>query len=326
MRPPYAITPKLLRLTAEITELLGRLNGLVITEPKVTLRRRNRIKTIKSSLAIEGNTFTEAQITALLDGKKVLGSKKEITEVQNALKLYANLKSFKPSKINDFLSAHGILMQGLIKTAGHWRGANAGVLAGRKVIHIAPKPLFVPKLMLSLFGWLKNDADTHPLIKSAVAHYEIEFIHPFEDGNGRMGRCWQSVLLTAYHPVFEYLPIESLIEKKQKQYYQILGKCDRLGKSTLFIEFMLQIIQECLSEYAGQISGAVSTASDRLAKARAVFRNKYFSRKDYLLLFKIISTATASRDLQRGVLQKLLQKTGDKNHTQYKFRKIIHPV
>ncbi|MDR1453823.1 MAG: Fic family protein [Candidatus Margulisbacteria bacterium] len=320
MRPPYEITPQILKSTAEITELLGSLSGALIAKPDIKLRRRNRIKTIKSSLAIEGNTFTEEQITALLDGKRVLGSPREITEVQNALKLYADLPRYRPDKIKDFLSAHGVLMRGLVKSAGRWRSVNVGVVSGTKVIHVAPKPLFVPKLMQDLFDWLKIDKATHYLIKGAVVHYEIEFIHPFEDGNGRMGRFWQSALLTAHNSIFEYLPVESLIEQKQQQYYRVLEKCGQQGRSTLFIEFILQTLKESLAEYAGQISGATSAIADRLAKAAEVFQKNNFSRKDYLTLFKTISTATASRDLSQGVQQNLLQKSGDKNNTRYKFQ------
>lgn len=321
MKPPYDITPQILKTVADITELLGKLSGLVIIKPEIKLRKSNRIKTIKSSLAIEGNTFTEEQITAILEGKRVLGPTKEITEVQNAIRLYADFSKFNSYKLKDFMAAHGILMNKLVKTAGQWRNSNVGVLAKTHVVHIAPKPIFVPKLMADLFDWLKKDTATHYLIRAAVAHYEIEFIHPFEDGNGRMGRFWQSVLLTAHNPIFEYLPVESLIEKKQRQYYQVLEKCDHTGRSTSFIEFILKVIKETLSEYAGQISGATITGQDRLDRARQEFTGVYFSRKDYLLLFKTISTATASRDLQKGVEQKILQKTGNGNNTLYKFLK-----
>lgn len=319
MNPPYEITPDILHLTANITELLGQLGFLSIIKPEPKLRKQNRIKTIKSSLAIEGNTFTEEQITAILDGKRVLGSKKEIVEVQNAIQLYANLSSFEPCDLKKFLKAHAILMKDLVPTAGRWRHKNVGVLDGTKVKHIAPNPNLVPKLMNDLFLWLKNDKKTHYLLKGAIVHYEIEFIHPFEDGNGRMGRFWQTVLLAKNNSIFEYLPIESLIEKKQKEYYLVLEKCDKAGNSTLFIEFILAIIKETLEKYIAETKHTIITGDDRLEKAKTIFKTSSFSRKDYMVAFKTISPATASRDLRSAVDKKLLKKTGDKSNTVYRF-------
>jgi Fic family protein len=319
MNPPYEITSEILHLTANITELLGQLSSLSIIKPEPKLRKQNRIKTIKSSLAIEGNTFTEEQITAILDGKKVLGPKKEIIEVKNAIQLYDKLPIFDPYNLKSVLKAHAILMNDLVVTAGMWRNKNVGVLDGTKVKHIAPKPDLVPKLMNDLFLWLKKDTTTHYLLKGAIVHYEIEFIHPFEDGNGRMGRFWQTLLLAKNNPIFEYLPIESLIEKKQKEYYQVLEKCDKAGKSTLFIEFMLSIIKDTLSQYIGETKHTIITEENRLEKAKTIFKTRSFSRKDYMLVFKTISPATASRDLKSAVDKKILRKTGDKNNTIYRF-------
>jgi Fic family protein len=320
MNPPYELTSKILRQTADIAGLLGSLDALNIVKPEPKLRKQNKIKTIKSSLAIEGNSFTEDQITAILEGKRVLGPKKEVLEVKNAIDLYDNITRFDPYDLKSCLKAHQILMKDLIGTAGLWRDKNIGVLDGTNVKHIAPKPSFVPKLMNDLFLWLKNDINAHYLIKGAIVHYELEFIHPFEDGNGRMGRFWQTLLLTKNNPLFEYLPIESLIEKRQKDYYAILEKCDKAGSSTLFIEFMLEIIKDTLDKYIGEIKNATITVNDRLEKARTVFALDHFSRKDYMLLFKTISTATASRDLKYGTDKKLLKKQGDKNNSKYTFK------
>ncbi len=319
MNPPYEITSEILHFTAGITELLGQLNALSIIKPEPRLRKQNRIKTIKSSLAIEGNTFTEEQVTAILEGKRVLGPKKEIIEVQNAIQLYAKLSSFELCDLKSFLKAHAILMKDLVVTAGLWRSKNVGVLDGTKVKHVAPKPELVPKLMNDLFLWLKNDKTTHYLIKGAILHYEIEFIHPFEDGNGRMGRFWQTLLLAKNNSIFEYLPIESLIEKRQKEYYQVLEKCDKAGKSTLFIEFMLLIIKDTLAKYIAETKHTIITVADRLEKSKSIFKAISFSRKDYMVVFKTISPATASRDLKYAVDKKILKKTGDKNNTIYRF-------
>lgn len=230
MNPPYLITTKILNLISEISHLLGRLVSLPMSAPEPRLRRKNRIRTIKATLAIEGNTFTEDQISAILENKKVLGSKKEILEVQNAIKIYENINSFKQDSSKHFLKAHAELLKGLIESAGKYRSKNVGVLKGTKVKHVAPKPLMVPELMNNLFNWVKNEKDIHYLIKSCIAHYEIEFIHPFEDGNGRMGRFWQTVILNDHNPIFKFVPVESMIEKNQQSYYDTLEACDKCRK------------------------------------------------------------------------------------------------
>ena len=319
MNPPFELTSKTLNLTAEISELLGQFRGLASIKPEPKLRRQNKIKTIKSSLAIEGNSFTEEQITAILEGKRVIGPKREIIEVKNANQLYDNLLIYNPYDLKSCLKAHHILMNDLVDSAGSWRNKNVGVLDGTKVKHIAPKQDLVPKLMHDLFYWLKNDKDTHYLIKGAIVHYEMEFIHPFEDGNGRMGRFWQTLLLAKNMPIFEYIHIESLIEKKQKDYYLVLEQCDKAGKSTLFIEFMLSIIKQTLKDYFMDIKDTTITVTDRITSAKESFKKSSFSRKDYMLIHKTISSATASRDLKYGLTQGLLNKSGEKNNTKYCF-------
>lgn len=320
MNPPYTLTAKILNLVSEISHILGKLDSVALSVPEPRLRRKNRIRTIKATLAIEGNTFTEEQITAILENKKVIGNKKEIIEVQNAIEIYENIEKFKMDSAKSFLKAHAELMKGLIESSGKYRTKNVGILKGRAVKHVAPKPIMVPELMTNLFHWIKNEKELHYLIKSSVTHYEIEFIHPFEDGNGRIGRFWQSVILASFNPIFIYVPIESLIEKNQSAYYEALELCDKLDDSTLFIEFMLEIIFDSLKEFDSEIVSVISTSLDRFSKAREHFGKKLFSRKDYMELFKSISSATASRDLKEGIDLKLLVSSGIKNQTRYKFK------
>ena len=319
MIPPYRITPKILNLISEISRILGRIDSLTISIPEPKLRKKNRIRTIKATLAIEGNTFTEEQITAILENKKVLGNKKEIIEVKNAIYLYEGIDSFKSESTKSFLDAHSKLMKGIIESSGKFRSKNVGVLKGQIVKHVAPKPVMVPELVAKLFDWVKKEKELHLLIKSCVVHYEIEFIHPFEDGNGRMGRFWQSVMLSKLNPVFKYVPVESLIEKNQQKYYDSLEKSDKAGDSTAFVEFMLSVILDSISEFDSETKGVTVTSKDRLAKAKEYFGQNPFSRKEYMELFKSISSATASRDLKDGVNTKAINVTGEKNQTKYRF-------
>jgi Fic family protein len=319
MKPPFKITPKILNLVSSISLVLGRVESLAGSMPGPKLRKENRIKTIKSTLAIEGNTFTEEAISEILENKRVTGTKREILEVKNAIALYDEIDRFKPEAIKSFLLAHSILMNDLVPSAGKFRTKNVGILKGKIVKHVAPKPLLVPELIAKVFDWIKKDKEIHFLIKSCVVHYEIEFIHPFEDGNGRIGRFWQTLILARNAPIFKYLPIESLIEKNQIAYYNALEESDKLGDSTPFIEFMLQIILDTISVYDSETKGVVVTSKDRLSRARDHFKKKSFTRKEYMELFKSISSATASRDLKEGVSDKLLKITGEKRLASYVF-------
>ena len=319
MNSPYVIPGKIVNLISDISLVLGKLNSLTITIPETKLWKKNKIRTIQVTLSIEGNTFSEEQITTILDNKKVLGSKKEIFEVKNTIALYEDVEKFKLESIKSFLEAHLKLMRGLIESSGRYRSGNVGVLKGKVVKHVAPKPLMVPELMSSLFTWAKKQKDLHVLIKSCVVHYEIEFIHPFEDGNGRMGRFWQTALLTKFNPVFKYVPIESLINENQKKYYAAFEASNRAGTSTEFIEFMLSIILESLREFDAQNKGLVVTSLDRIGRAKDHFGVMTFSRKEYMELFKTISSATASRDLKEGVSSRVLTTSGEKNQMLYRF-------
>lgn len=320
MKPPYQITETVLQLIAAISERLGAINATHLSKPPTELRKKNRIQTIQSSLEIEGNTLTEEQITALLEHKRVIAPQKDIIEVQNAIKVYEQISNYNACSIKYILKAHKLLMQGLVEAAGKFRMKNVGIVKGTKVAHVAPAGTMVKGLMNDLFEYLKKDKDI-PLIKSCVFHYELEFIHPFADGNGRMGRLWQTVILMQQYHVFEYLPVERLIKENQKAYYNVLSQSDKAGNSTLFIEFMLQIILESLDNLL-QTQSRTLSANDRVELFKDKVKNNEFSRKDYLLNFKEISPATASRDLKWAVEEKVLIKTGDKRIAKYKYLKI----
>lgn len=244
--PPYTITPIIVNLVAEIGEYVGRLAVLTDTAKALRLRRINRIRTIRGSLAIEGNTLNEQQITAILDGKRVIAPPREIQEVRNAIAAYDRFEQWQPEVEADLLEAHRILMAGLIDEAGAYRHGGVGVMAGNRVIHMAPPANRIPALMHNLFRWLAGN-EAHPLISSSVFHYEFEFIHPFADGNGRMGRLWQTLILTGWNPLFAHIPVESLVHEHQTEYYQALQYSTERSDSAPFIEFMLRMILDALS-------------------------------------------------------------------------------
>ena len=314
MKPPYDITPSVLKLISAISEKIGEVNARYLSKQSPQLRKQNRIKTIQSSLQIEGNTLTTEQITALIENKRVIGPKKDITEVQNAIQVYDELISYKPHSENAFLKAHAALMKGLLDPVGKYRNQSVGIVKGDKLEHVAPPFQNVPYLMKDLFTYLK-DADELTLIKSCVFHYEMEFIHPFLDGNGRMGRLWQTVILLQDFPVFEYLPFEKLISETQNDYYQSLSESDKIGKSTPFIEYMLGVIDKSLAELLNYTQRILKDM-DRLAYFLGQGFTE-FSRKDYMRVFKDISTATASRDLKKGLELNLFESTGELNKTRY---------
>ena len=244
-QPPFAITSKIIRLIADISERLGRMAALR-QEQDLRLRRINRIRTIQGSLAIEGNTLSEEQITAILDGKRVIAPPKEVQEARNAIKVYEFFEQWRPAHEKHLLAAHQTLMAGLIDDAGFYRQGNVGVMNGDVVVHMAPPANQVPRLMADLLVWL-GTTDQHPLIASCVFHYEFEFIHPFADGNGRMGRLWQTLILSQWQPLLAQLPVESMVFTHQSEYYQAINASTKTTNSAPFIEFMLQIIFESLA-------------------------------------------------------------------------------
>jgi Fic family protein len=317
MKPPYNLTSEILTLVSEVSHKIGEVNASFLTKQSPELRKRNRIRTIQASLAVEGNTLSIDQVTAIIENKRVLGPAKDIKEVSNAIEVYKQLNKFNPFTEKTFLSAHKILMQSLIKDAGQYRDSGVGIVKGSQITHLAPPASNVSFLMKDLFNYLKKSNELI-LIKSCVFHYEMEFIHPFSDGNGRMGRLWQTLLLMQQYAVFEFLPFETLISKNQKRYYQALSKCDKQGESTIFIEFMLTILSDSLDELLAERSGPISS-SDRIR----IFLSsgiKEFSRKNYMNYFKTISSATASRDILFAVKENLVKKFGDKNKTIYKVK------
>jgi Fic family protein len=270
-------------------------------------------------VGIEGNTLTEAQITAILAGRRVVGSRREILEVTNANDAYERARMWRPGREKDFLAAHGILMTGLTEPAGAYRRTNVGILDGGRVAHVAPPASRVPHLMRALFEWIRG-TDTPALIRSCVAHYEILFIHPFTDGNGRIARLWQHVILLESSPMLQMVPMESVIRDRQKAYYDVLGRCDRRGDSTEFVEFSLAALRDAIADTLVELRPARATSATRLAAARTRFERTWFRRADYLRLDPSISTATASRDLRAGVDEGKLEQRGARRMTEYRFR------
>jgi len=319
VKPPYEINNTILKLLTSISEKIGEVNANHLNRPSPELRKRNRVKTIKASLEIEGNTLSEDQITAIIENKRVIGPKKDILEVINAIEVYEQLPQLNPNSLKSFLKAHKLLMKGLIDSPGNFRTRSVGIFKGGQVSHIAPPADKVDLLMKELFAYYKN-SDDPILIRSCVVHYEIEFIHPFMDGNGRMGRLWQTLILMKAYSLFEFLPFETIIKEKQHEYYEALEISDKEGKSTQFIEFILEAINESLKQLL-KLQNRLNTSEDRIDYFLDTFREEYFSRKDYMNIFKDISSATASRDLKHGVNQKLLIKIGDKRKTKYQIKK-----
>ncbi|WP_116789253.1 Fic family protein [Flavobacterium psychrotrophum] len=314
MKPPYDITPTILNLVTTVSQKIGEVNATYLNRQSPQLRKQNQIKTIHSSLQIEGNTLSEAQITALVENKRVLGPEKDIKEVLNAIKVYDLLDTLKAASEKDFLKAHKLLMEGLVENPGKYRRQGVGIVKGSQIAHLAPPAENVIYLMKNLFVYLKDKQEL-TLIKSCVFHYEMEFIHPFMDGNGRMGRLWQTIILMDEYPVFGYLPFETLISKTQDQYYEALSVSDKSGKSTVFIEYMLSVINNSLAELL-QYNNRVFTDIERLDYF-IQSGVKDFTRKDYMNVFKDISSATASRDLKKGVELKLFKTSGIGNQTIY---------
>ena len=261
-QPPLTLTPQMLALVAEIAEQVGRLTAREEAAMTPQLRRGNRIRSIQASLAIENNTLSVEQVTAVLDGKRVLGLPREIQEVRNAFAAYEAMPGWSAASRADLLAAHGRLLHGLIDDAGHFRRGGVGIYRGEQLMHMAPPASRVAQLVDDLLGWLAA-TDVHPLLASCVFHYEFEFIHPFADGNGRMGRLWQTLILSRWRPVLAWLPVESVIRDRQDAYYAALSAADQVAEATPFVEFMLQALQQALGEALGaQASGSVQSSEE----------------------------------------------------------------
>lgn len=296
-KPPFTLSEKTLNLVAEIMEIVTRLTMIEVEGINPELRRNNRIKTIQASLAIENNSLSLDQVTAILNGKKILGPGQDIKEVQNAYEAYELLLDFSPYDVSSLLKAHKILMNDLTKEAGTFRSSGVGIFAGENLIHMAPPASFVPEQISQLLLWAK-DSEVHPLIKSCVFHYEFEFIHPFADGNGRMGRMWQTLILYKWKSLFGWLPVDSLVKDRQDNYYKVLGECDKAADSVKFIEFMLESIRDSLVEISSteqvnvQVSEQVKillnaigqdTVSGKELMERVGLKHRPTFRKNYLL-------------------------------------------
>lgn len=316
--PPFTVTPKILKLLQDIAKAVGVLEGRKLVNIPLNLRRANNIKTIQASLAIEGNTLSIDQITDLLAGKRVLGPEQDIVEVKNALQVYDTHLDFNPMDSDDLLRAHKILMQSLILENGSWRTKDVGILKSGKVSHVAPPSRRVPELMQDLFEYIQT-CDIPWILKACVFHCELEFIHPFQDGNGRMGRLWQQLLLMKENPIFRYVPVEVLVKEHQNDYYRVLEESDGAGESTAFIEFSLDIILESMADFSKIASTTPQDLASRLYFSKARLQKEWFNRKDYLNIQPDISTATASRDLSFGVNNSILDSRGLKNQMYYRF-------
>jgi Fic family protein len=314
MKPPYTISPSILNLVASISLKIGEASAHYLDKKSPQLRKANRIKTIQATLGIEGNSLSESQVQAIEEGKVLLGFERDQKEVQNALALYERWNEFNGSKSSSFLSAHQVLMQGLVTNPGEYRNRSVGITKGITLTRIAPPADRVRHLMEDLFDYVDNDPDPF-LIKSCVFHYELEFIHPFLDGNGRMGRFWQSLLLSKSHPIFEFLPFETIIAASQSDYYQALATSDACGQFTPFIEYMLGVLDKSLANLLNT-TNVVLSETERI-EYFIFIGMKDFSRKDYQRVFKNLSTATASRDLKKGVLLELFSTYGERNATRY---------
>ena len=291
--PPYTITPKILSLVAQISEAVAGVNLLEI-QNSPQLRKQNRIKTITGTLAIEGNTLGLDQVSAIIEGKPVRGSQREIAEVRGAIKAYEALAQFQAYSMDDLLNAHQKMTEEILPDAGHFRRGGVGIHKGDKVVHVAPQADRVQFLMNDLLNWLKH-TDDHPLIRSCVFHYEFEFIHPFSDGNGRMGRLWQTLILGQWRSLFYSLPIENTIKNNQQAYYTALASADDKANCTVFIEFMLEIILDSINA-SDPVSDLVSDPVEKLLSvmgegylssaqimAKVGLSHKPTFRKNYLL-------------------------------------------
>ena len=263
----------MLTLSISITEKVGKINSFNSLKRMPILRRNNKIKSIHSSLAIEANSLSLNQVKDVIEGKVVLGPLKEIQEVKNAYNAYSNITNFDGYSEQDLLKAHFLLTNSVCDLPGKYRNHGEGVFDGSKVIFVAPPHDLVPSLMKDLFKWLKNDEETPMLIKSCIFHYEFVFIHPFSDGNGRLARLWQNILLCKWKPIFEYIPIESFIQKYQQEYYNKIALCHSIGKSNDFIEFMLTIIDSTLDDILFNIQRECENISDQVNKLLSVLED-----------------------------------------------------
>lgn len=318
-KPPFEITNEIVDSVAQIAELVGHLTVTNQLTSNPTLRRSNRIRTIHGSLAIEQNTLSLEQVTAVLNGKHVLAPPKDIAEVKNAYEIYDRLEDLDPYSVDDLLTAHGIMMRGLVEESGMFRTRPVGVVDSEgHVLHFGTLPQYVPDLVMELLDWVKN-SPVHMLVRSCVFHYELELIHPFADGNGRIGRLWHTLLLSKWNSAFAWLPVESIIHDRQQEYYNAINASNNEGESTIFIEFMLSAIKMALTEAIQADAGETDKDTLRWKDIK-----EYLKTHDYIMNADVrellgVSSATANRILSKLVDQGKLQRYRDKPYWAYKL-------
>ena len=296
-KPPYTLTEKAADYLAKIVETMTRLEFGTGFNRNIRLHRENRFRTIHSSLAIEGNTLSLGEVTAVLQGKVVAGRQEEIKEVKNAYEAYDRIMTFNPYSISDFLKAHQLMTEGLVKESGKFRSGDVGVFSGKSVVHIGARPQFVSQLIEELFSWAEV-SELHPVLKSAILHYEVETIHPFEDGNGRMGRLWQTLLLAKWNPIFAWLPMETVLYENRSQYYQAIEMARKDNDSGVFIEFTLSALLDIiLLQEKNQVEHQVELTCIQMKILESI-KNKTLSRKE---IFLAIGMAGDSRAFKRHV-------------------------
>ena len=322
-KPPYEITNTIIDSVAEIAELVGRLTSTNQLSSNPTLCRSNRIRTIHGSLAIEQNTLSLEQVTAVLNGKHVLAPPKDIAEVKNAYEIYERLDELDPYSVDDLLTAHGIMTRELVDESGMFRTRPVGVVDQEgRVLHFGTLPQYVPDLVMELLDWVKN-SDVHMLIRSCVFHYEFELIHPFADGNGRVGRLWHTLLLSKWNPAFAWLPVESIIHDRQEEYYAAINASNDAGESTVFIEFMLSAIKASLIDAINARDDVSDGAMDK-ATMRWKQIEKFLETHPYIMNADVralcgVSAATANRILAGLTAEGKLVKYREGGHWGYKL-------
>lgn len=323
-KPPFEITNAMIGYVAEIAELVGKLTSSNQLSGNPTLRRANRIRTIHGSLAIEQNTLSLEQVTAVLNGKQVLAPPKDIAEVKNTYEIYERLDELNPYSVDDLLTAHGIMTRGLVDESGMFRTRPVGVVNQEgHVLHFGTLPQYVPDLVMELLNWAKN-SDVHMLIRSCVFHYEFELIHPFADGNGRIGRLWHTLLLSKWNSAFAWLPVESIIHDRQQEYYAAINASNDAGESTIFVEFMLSAIKASLID-AINTSDEVSDGATDKATMRWKQIERFFETHSFIMNADVralcnVSAATANRILAKLVKDKKIVKCRINGHWAYRIK------
>ena len=323
-KPPFEITNQMIDYVAEIAELVGKLSAVSSLSANPTLRRSNRIKTIHGSLAIEQNTLSLEQVTAVLNGKHILAPPKDIAEVKNAYDIYERLDELDPYSVDDLLTAHGIMTRGLVEESGVFRTRPVGVVDSEgHVLHFGTLPQYVPDLVMELLDWAKT-SEVHMLIRSCVFHYELELIHPFADGNGRVGRLWHTLLLSKWNSAFAWLPVESIIHDRQQEYYDAINTSNDAGESAVFIEFMLSAIKASLIE---AISTSDEMSDGKMDKTTLRWKKieEYLKSHDYIMNADVrelcgVSAATANRILAQGVADEKIEKYRVHGHWSYRVK------